>query len=120
MSEMERQGNIFLRASREIEAVKRHGRRMSTELFNLLSYRTGEGPTRMAIVVGKRFGNAVRRNRAKRVFRALVRRCQSDLVPGQDVVVFPKRDALVQPHDVLTHTWETALRRVKILRPKPE
>jgi ribonuclease P protein component len=116
MSKVGGQGSIFLRGSRDIETVKRHGRRLSTELFNLVAYRMDDAPTRIGIVVGKRFGNAVRRNRAKRVFRALVRDRHMDLVPGQAVVVFPKREALARPSEVLKRVWEMALERGKLIR----
>ncbi len=109
---------MFLRASREIETVKRHGRRISTGLLNLLVYQMDEVPTRVGIVVGKRFGNAVRRNRAKRVFRELVRRWYEELVPGQAVLVFPKREALAQPFDELMCSWEISLQRGHLLRPR--
>jgi len=116
MAKLERRGDVFLRASRDIEAVKRCGRRMSTGMFNMLVGKMGEGPTRVAIVVGKRFGNAVRRNRIKRVFRALIRECHGDLVPGHAAVVFPKREAMGLPFDDLKRVWRTALERMKVLR----
>ena len=59
---------IFLRSSRDIQIVKQHGRRISTGLFNLLAYKMDDAPSRVGIIVGKRFGNAVRRNRAKQSF----------------------------------------------------
>ncbi|MCP9439244.1 MAG: ribonuclease P protein component [Nitrospira sp.] len=113
---MDRPGDVFLRVSREIETVKRHGRRVSTELFNLSIYKMEDGPTRVGIIVGRRFGNAVRRNRAKRVFRALVRQCHRDLVPGQAILVFPKREALAQPFHELAVIWGATLRRANVLR----
>jgi len=116
MAKPERQGNVFLRASRDIEAVKRRGRRMSTRMFNMLTCTMGDGPTRIGIVVGKRFGNAVRRNRIKRVFRALIRECHGDLVPGHAAVVFPKREAMIQQFDGLKRVWRTALEQMKVLR----
>jgi len=118
MSKPQGQKNIFLRASRDIETVKRHGRRISTTLFNLLAYKMDGAPSQVGIVVGKRFGNAVRRNRAKRVFRALVRQLHQDLVPGQALLVFPKREALLQPSQELKRVWETSLQRVHLLRPR--
>jgi len=91
---------------------------MSTALFNLLAYRMGDAPSCVGIVVGKRFGDAVRRNRAKRVFRELVRQVHQDLVPGQDLLVFPKREAIAQPHVTLKQAWETSLQRAQLLRPR--
>ena len=108
---------MFLRTSGDIETVKRHGRRISTSLFNLLAYKMDDAPSRVGIVVGKRFGNAVRRNRAKRVFRALVRQLHQDLIPGQALLIFPKREALLQPSEELKRMWELSLQRVRLLRP---
>jgi len=120
MSKPQGESSIFLRASRDIETVKRQGRRISTALFNLLMYRMDDAPSRVGIIVGKRFGNAVRRNRAKRVFRALVRQRHQDLIPGQALLVFPKREALAQTHEDLTRMWETSLRRVHLIRPRAD
>lgn len=120
MSKPQGERSIFLRASRDIETVKRHGRRVSTALFNLLTYRMNDAPSRVGIIVGRRFGNAVRRNRAKRVFRALVRQCHQDLIPGQALLIFPKREALAQAHGDLTRMLEMSLRRVHLIRPRSD
>lgn len=76
-----------------------------------------EAPTRIGIVVGKRFGNAVRRNRAKRVFRELVRDSYSELVAGRGILVFPKKDVLLSSRKDLIHAWKTSLERMHLLRP---
>lgn len=112
-----RDDGIFLRSNRDIQIVKQHGRRLSTGLFNLLAYKMNEAPSRVGIIVGKRFGNAVRRNRAKRVFRELVRHVHPDLVPGRGLLVFPKRDALLQSREGLVQAWKTSLERLHLLRP---
>lgn len=109
---------IFLRSNREIQLVKHHGRRTSTAFFNLLAYRMGDAPSRVGIIVGRRFGNAVRRNRAKRVFRELVRQSRSDLAAGLGLLVFPKRDALLQSRDGLVQVWRGSLERLHLLRPR--
>ncbi len=109
---------IFLRSNRDIQMVKHHGRRLSTAFFNLLllAYKMDEAPSRVGIIVGKRFGNAVRRNRAKRVFRELVRQYHPDLVAGRGLLVFPKRDALLQSREGLSQMWKTSLERLHLLR----
>ncbi len=107
----------FLRASRDIEYVKQHGRRTSTALFNMLVCKIGDvGISRVGIVVGKRFGIAVRRNRAKRLFRELARQAGTQLVAGHALLVFPKREALGLPFDELKTAWLSALRRQGVLR----
>src|SRR5574341_2074943 len=79
---------LFLRSSRDIDYVKQHGRRISTALFNLLVCRSGVSGGQVGIIVGRRFGNAVHRNRAKRIFRELARQVRADLLSGSAVVVF--------------------------------
>jgi ribonuclease P protein component len=108
--------SIFLCNSREIQVVKQQGRRISTGFFNLLAHKMDDAPSRVGIIVGKRFGNAVRRNRAKRVFRELARQLHPDLVPGRGLLVFPKRDALLQSHEGLVQAWRTSLERLHLLR----
>ena len=108
---------IFLRSHRDIQTVKHHGRRISTALFNLLAYNMNEAPSRIGIVVGRRFGNAVRRNRAKRVFRELVRGSYSKLIAGRGVLVFPKKDVLMSSRNDLIQTWQASLQRMHLLRP---
>ena len=70
---------------------------------------------RVGIVVGKRFGIAVRRNRVKRLFRELSRQVRSELVADYAVLVFPKRDALILPFEELKRLWRSALRRQGLL-----
>jgi ribonuclease P protein component len=107
--------SCFLRTSRDIEYVKQHGRRLSTACFNLLVCKTDTGATRVGIIVGKRFGIAVRRNRAKRLFRELTRQVQGELISGHALLVFPKRDALGLPFADLMKAWRTTLGRQGLL-----
>jgi ribonuclease P protein component len=108
--------SFFLRASRDIEHVKQHGRRLSTACFNLLVSKTADPQaSRIGIIVGKRFGIAVRRNRVKRVFRELSRQIRGELAADHALLVFPKRDALILPFEDLKSLWRTTLRRQGLL-----
>jgi ribonuclease P protein component len=107
--------SFFLRASRDIEHVKQHGRRLSTACFNLLICRTDAQTSRVGIVVGKRFGIAVRRNRAKRLFRELSRQVRGELAADHALLVFPKREALTLSFENLKHLWWSTLRRQGVL-----
>lgn len=106
----------FLRASRDIEYVKQHGRRVSSTLFNLLVCPFEADACRVGIIVGKRFGIAVRRNRAKRLFRELTRHVRKELNSGYAVLVFPKREALGVTYGELRDTWLGTLKRLGIVR----
>ena len=108
--------DLFLKRSRDIEYAKKHGRRISTAFFNMMICPTDVSGSRVGIVVGKRFGGAVSRNRVKRLFRELTRQLRGQLLPGHDLVVFPKRDSIVQPFAVLKEAWLSSLQRQRLLR----
>jgi ribonuclease P protein component len=83
-----------IKSSREIQAIFEKSRRVSHPLVILLVTRTpeGRGPSgRVVFVAGKRLGNAVKRNRAKRVLREAVRRCGGPW-RGFDVAVMARQD----------------------------
>lgn len=108
--------DLFLKRSRDIEYAKKHGSRVSTGLFNVVICRTDVSGSRVGIVVGKQFGEAVSRNRVKRLFRELTRQLRGQLLPGLALVVFPKRDSIAQPFAVLKEVWLSVLQRQRLLR----
>ena len=110
---------LFLRRTAEMERVKRVGRRFQTPFFNLVSCPSSPDvkPSRIGIVVGKRLGSAVTRNRAKRRFRELSRQVQPQLVSGRDMIVFPRREALRVAFQQLRDTWLVALQHEGLVNP---
>ena len=106
---------IFLRQSADIERVKKLGRRRQTPLFTMLTYSSGLPYTRVGIIVGKRFGLAVKRNRVKRVFRELARQQSRRLIEGRDVLFFPRRESLIVGHAALRTAWVEALKQEGVL-----
>lgn len=101
----------FLKKKEDFERVKREGQRSTTRFFNVVSCHARLGKTRVGIVVGRRLGTAVVRNRGKRIFRELVRQTYQCLLEGNDIVVFPKRPALELKHQHLYEAWITTLTR---------
>jgi ribonuclease P protein component len=112
----QRQAPLFLKRSRDIQRIKKNGRRVSTGLFNLQICSGTDGATMFGVVVGRRFGTAVRRNRAKRLFRELGRSVQTTLIPGYVFLVFPKRDCLTSPFVELQNQWRSTLQRQRLVR----
>lgn len=108
---------MFLRNSRDIERVKHQGRRVSTPFFNLLVCRMEPASGRVGIITGRRFGPAVKRNRAKRRFRELARRVAGRLGPQQVLLVFPKRESLAQSFQTLEESWKSTLARHRVIGP---
>ena len=100
---------LFLKKKEDFERVKREGQRSTTRFFNVVSCPSGLENTRVGIVVGRRLGKAVVRNRGKRIFRELVRQTHQCLLKGHDIVIFPKRPALTLNHQHLYEAWNTTL-----------
>lgn len=81
-----------IKSSREIDVIFRESRRAADPLVIALVTPTPERRDpegRVALVAGKKLGNAVHRNRAKRVMRAAVARVGGPW-PGWDVVLIAR------------------------------
>ena len=77
---------------RDFSRVTQAGRRRSSRFFLVFgSQREDQGPARMGITVTRKVGNAVRRNRIKRLVREWFRQRRA-LITGLDLVIIAKRD----------------------------
>ena len=67
------------------------------------------GVTRLGISATRKLGDAVRRNRAKRLVREMFRRNKP--APGYDIVVIPRRELFEAEFATLEAEYRAALRR---------
>jgi ribonuclease P protein component len=109
-----------LRSSTDFAAVlrgargaggSRSGSRFIVVHVNPTDARAGQ-PPRVGLVVSKAVGNAVVRNRAKRVLRALMSSRISQLPDGVDVVIRAKTDLPGTPTAILAHDLDKLLATV--------
>jgi ribonuclease P protein component len=77
----------------EFLSLSRHGRRVHTSHFVILSKANDAEQNRLGVTVTTRVGNAVVRNRIKRVVREFFRRRKEPILHGQDIVVIAKSGA---------------------------
>ena len=76
------------------------------------------GTTRLGIVASRKLGDAVRRNRAKRLIRQIFRQTPSLPVrPGVDVVVIPRRELFSAAYSSLESDFRGTLERCAALLP---
>jgi len=73
--------------------LNQSGKRYQTAHFTLLLKQNGLGITRLGITVSKKTGNAVKRNKVKRLIREFFRLHKRDFPRGYDIVIAAKRGA---------------------------
>jgi ribonuclease P protein component len=109
--------DLFIKKGVDFDRVKRRGQRLQTPHFNVAFVERPKVTTRLGIIVGRQFGKAVLRNRAKRVFRELARTTRKEFVGGKDFIIFPKRKALQSRHVIVREAWRVALTEAGLLDP---
>ncbi len=96
-----------IKKSKEIIEVFKKGKRRETSLFSLLYKKNNLGYDRLAVVVNKKFGSAVERNRARRRIREIFRLFRRD--KGYDIVVYLKPPAKEADFNRLKEAFLSAL-----------
>ena len=110
-----------IKSSAEISRLFSQGKRFSTPFLSVLvleqEHQHDNEPShgRVAFIAGKRLGNAVWRNRAKRRMRAVCTELGGPF-PGYDVVFLAKRPVTEAPFaDMLNHALK-ALMKAKVVQ----
>jgi ribonuclease P protein component len=99
-----------VRRRREFQRVFDEGFRVSSRYFTLLVASGTKPPARLGIVASRKLGNAVARNRAKRLIREVFRRTDP-ADAAVDVVVIPRRELFDAPFTTLERDFQAAWRR---------
>jgi ribonuclease P protein component len=104
-----------LRAHGEFVRAQRSGRRVGTQHFTLLVavQPPPPRPSRLGLVVGRKVGTAVRRNRIKRLCRECFRTWPGLLPEGVDLVVIAREGAHVLGLDEVRAEWRAVERLLK-------
>lgn len=101
--------SVRLRKRREFLTLQRHGRRRHTPNFVILQAPSASSESRLGVTVSSRVGNAVVRNRVKRLVREIFRARRLALPGSLDIVVIAKPDAAQITHAQAATELERAL-----------
>jgi len=84
-----------VRSKKDIDLLFSQGRRSSNAQITLFALRNDlpDGRCRAGVGVSKRHGNAVRRNRVKRLCREAFRLTRAELPAGWDFMILPRAEA---------------------------
>jgi ribonuclease P protein component len=80
-----------IRSRRDYLTVYQQGVRSHSRHFTVIAHRNPTGKKRLGITVGKKVGNAVKRNRIKRLLREFFRLNKEQFPPSQDTVIMARR-----------------------------
>jgi ribonuclease P protein component len=86
--------NRILRRS-EFRSVYQKGRIFRANFFNAFVMENGGGASRLGITTTRKMGNAVKRNRARRLLREVFRKNKSSVPGGIDIVLNAK-DSIIE------------------------
>jgi ribonuclease P protein component len=111
-----------IRRGADIQRVYREGRRFQTAVVTLHARRRKPEEAlqglRLTVVAGRKFPNAVARNRARRILREASRLLLAGLDEPWDLVLVARTDALNQPFRERLQTLRDVFCKAELLPPE--
>jgi ribonuclease P protein component len=80
-----------LTSTTDFERVRRFGKSYAHPFIVLVVLQNEMDQSRIGVAAGRSIGNAVQRNRAKRILRESIRPLMPDIRPGWDLVILARK-----------------------------
>jgi ribonuclease P protein component len=108
-----------LRSRSDFQRSRKHGKSFGGKFLVLSVLSDPEAsPFRFGIILTKKVGNAVVRNRVRRRVRGLLSKFGEEIAPGHRLVIIARYTAPSAPHADLEKDWQNLLQRAGILNPE--
>ena len=99
-------------SKKDFARLRKEGRRGGDQRLRVLVARNGLEWTRIASAIPKRYGNAVARNRLRRLFRDAFRFEKASIPVGYDILLSPARGAQAPALNELRESLVKCVRKV--------
>ena len=109
-----------LTRSIDFKRVRNQGKSFAHPLVVLVKLPTAENRPRVGISTSRSVGNAVQRNRAKRLLRESMRAFIPMLAPGWDLVLIARNQMVTAAYQDVNKAVDELLRRAGLLAPAGE
>jgi ribonuclease P protein component len=101
-----------IRKRKDFLSLYKKGKRYRGKYFNLIYFSNDYSFSRMAVIVSKKVGIAVKRNKIKRQMRTLFRRNKSLLKTPLDIIIIAKKEILESSWLTLQGDYFSALESI--------
>jgi ribonuclease P protein component len=104
---------FWISKRKEIVFLLNNGRRWKSSDFSLVFLENVIGHDRAAVIVSRANGNAVQRNRIKRIYRELFYRNRSIVPPFFDILMMPAGNCLPESVAIksIYETWKKLVKQ---------
>jgi len=109
------QRQFRLTRSTDFKRVRRDGKSTAHPLIVLIALENQLSTTKVGVAAGKSVGNAVKRNRAKRLIRAAARELYPQIASGYDVVIIARAPIIQVKMPQVRTALQELLRRANLL-----
>lgn len=107
---------VTLNKNREFNRMYSKGKSYVTSSLVVYVLRNRQKEVRIGITTSKKIGNAVQRNRARRLIRESCRKIISDIKPGHDIVLVARKRTVQVKCDVVLKALTKMLSEANILK----
>ena len=110
------QRQFRLTRSTDFKRVRRDGKSNAHPLIVLIALENQLSITRVGVAAGKRVGNAVKRNRAKRLIRAAARELHPQIKNGWDLIIIARKPIIQTKMPQVRDALQALLQRAQLIQ----